>query len=430
MGSGQVRVARIRVTIALAGALTGAVYGGLCATLVAAPRGAVLRVATVSGAALLGVIVAYLSARLVGRRLQGVAAALLVVAGGVLTPLAAPIHWPGLLGPALAGLGAGVLTIVAPLLARELAANSRHQVAGSTGFGLPLGLGATQLVAVAAVAVELPVERLVWPTIGALALLVGILLATLPESPVWLATHRTMERSYAAMVRLFGTLEASIELDWVLMARDMAAEERRLRWRDLRLPGMKRTVTAGAVLALVREAPLGLAALVLVPAVAGELASPRAATVALLVLGLTATGVGVTTALHRFRGFGFARLIAGLALALVGLSLMTLATHVHGGGALVLVLVATPALAVAQFVLVTPAARGSVEPLVPPWLVRAHTTSTHVLAAAARVICLTAPAALVATRGPATTAMVATLVEIVVLIVLTAALPQALHRTA
>ncbi|MCT3003050.1 hypothetical protein, partial [Propionibacterium freudenreichii] len=85
MGSGQVRVARIRVTIALAGALTGAVYGGLCATLVAAPRGAVLRVATVSGAALLGVIVAYLSARLVGRRLQGVAAALLVVAGGVLT---------------------------------------------------------------------------------------------------------------------------------------------------------------------------------------------------------------------------------------------------------------------------------------------------------------------------------------------------------
>ncbi|MCT2997563.1 sugar porter family MFS transporter [Propionibacterium freudenreichii] len=426
MGSGQVRVARIRVTIALAGALTGAVYGGLCATLVAAPRGAVLRVATVSGAALLGVIVAYLSARLVGRRLQGVAAALLVVAGGVLTPLAAPIHWPGLLGPALAGLGAGVLTIVAPLLARELAANSRHQVAGSTGFGLPLGLGATQLVAVAAVAVELPVERLVWPTIGALALLVGIL----PESPVWLATHRTMERSYAAMVRLFGTLEASIELDWVLMARDMAAEERRLRWRDLRLPGMKRTVTAGAVLALVREAPLGLAALVLVPAVAGELASPRAATVALLVLGLTATGVGVTTALHRFRGFGFARLIAGLALALVGLSLMTLATHVHGGGALVLVLVATLGLAVAQFVLVTPAARGSVEPLVPPWLVRAHTTSTHVLAAAARVICLTAPAALVATRGPATTAMVATLVEIVVLIVLTAALPQALHRTA
>lgn len=440
MSTGQVPVTRIRTTIALAGALTGAVYGGLCATALAAPRGAVAQVMTVSGAALAGVVIAYLSARFVGRRAQGVAAALLVVAGGVMTSVVgAPVPlgdsdlrgaWLALLGPGLAGLGSGVLTIVAPLLARELAANSRHQVAGSTGFGLPLGLGSIQLVAVAAVAVEVPIERLTWPAVSVLALVVVVLLAMLPESPVWLAIHRTMERSYASMVRLFGTLEASIELDWVLMARDMASEERRLCWRDLSLPGMKRTVVAGAVLAVVREAPLGLAALVLIPAVVSELATRRAATIALLILGLCAVVIGVVTALRHAHGFGFARLIAGLALALVGLALATLAANLSGAAALSLALHGTIFLGIAQFGLVTPAARGSVEPLVPPWLVRAHTTSTHVLAALARAICLTAPAALLATRGPRATAMTATLVEIIVLIALTAALPQALHRTA
>lgn len=429
MTSKPVSGARVRTAISLAGALTGAVYGGLCASLVAEPDGAVLRVLAVSGAAFLGVLAAYLMGRWIGRRLHAIVGAALVCAGGISTPLLPELGGLALVGPALAGFGTGLLGIITPLLARELAANSRHMVAGTVGALMPVGIGGTQLVAVTAVALQVPLDRFVWPTVAVLGLVVIIAFVPLPESPVWLAVHGRMEDSYAALVRLFGTLEASIELDWVIMARDLAAEERRLRWRDLKLPGLTRTVIAGAVLAFVREAPLGLAAMVLVPVLVGDAGTDRSSTLALLVLGVMGLVLGAVTVYRPLRTHAFARIMMGIAVAVTALSLMVLATSVAGGtAALVIVLVAATLLAAAQFVMVTPAARGSVEPLVPPWLVRDHTVSTHIMAAGARALCLFLPTALIATRGAYTTAVAATIAELVLLLVLTVALPQTMRR--
>ncbi|WP_127841603.1 MFS transporter [Actinomyces wuliandei] len=329
--------------------------------------------------------------RLLGRRVADLGAGALIVAGALLAaaltggegPLGARTAGAvvaGLVGPAAAGAGAGLLLLVAPQVCHELSLPGHRRLMPQAMALMPAGAALVVLGGTLGARWLPDPARGAWLgvlVLGAVHLGVGI---SLPESPVWLAERGGDVRAFEALRRLHGNLEAAVAVDWARHEAGMAREQQRLTAADLRIPQIRQATVTSVVLVVAQEAPLGAAALVLAPAVADHLGggarTVAAACVGWGVVSVLALLLGRVETLERLR---FLRVVLGSVVAVVAATVLVTTTSAGGGGpsdadlpggALAGTVVGClVALVAGQYVLVLPACQGAVDPQIPPWLV-------------------------------------------------------------
>lgn len=371
-----------------------------------------------------------------GRRPAVLACAALTVLG---CPLAAgdrPLLRAAGIG--IVGMGVGGYAIVAPKLAHELAEHGhrrlmpRVRATAPAGAGLALVCGALGSSLGSSSAPGLA-PALSW-AVPAIAAAASFLLAlSLPETPHWYAAQGRLEEAYAALRRVLGTLEAAIGIDRVMMDTGTQGEQHPLGRGDLSIARVRRTVVAGLLLEVVQALPLGLASVCLGPALLAEAAGRGAASGALpvplgAVAALTTSWVVVALLGTRRRGdrLAYAWILAGVGVSACGVTMLALASTLRGTGLVVLLVGVMVLLVACQFVAVTPACTGSIDPLVPPWLRRSQRRAAAMIRPVVQLVSVLAPALLLA-LAPASTALAVVLgCQVLSLVVAVAGLPRAL----
>jgi len=365
-----------------------------------------------------------------GRRPAVLAASALAALGCLVAAVDGPLLRAAGIG--VVGLGMGGYTVVIPKLAHELAEHGHRRLMPRVRAVSPAGAGAAALIG-ALGALLSPGQGVVraW-VVPQLAAMVSLLLAlSLPETPHWYAAQGRIEAAYAALRRMVGDLEAAVGIDWVMMDTGTLGEQHPIGRGDLAIARVRRTVVAGLLLEVVQALPLGLAALCLGPALLTEAAGGGGPTAVPLgvVAALAAAWVAVALLGTRRHGehFAYAWVLAGIGASACGITLLALADTVHGVG-LTALLVGVDALLVAcQFLAVAPACTGSIDPLVPPWLLRSQRRATAALRPLVQLAAVLAPALLLAlVPAPAAVGIVLSC-QVLTVVIAVAALPWALE---
>ncbi|AYD90202.1 hypothetical protein D5R93_09665 [Actinomyces lilanjuaniae] len=379
--------------------------GGLAA---AVPVALVLCAATVAGA-----LCGPLLSRLLGRRMAGAGAGALVVTGAALAAVlpcgagavgagSAGATAAGLVGPALAGTGAGLLLLVVPQVCHELSLPGHRRLMPQAMALVPAGAALDVVGAVLGARWQQEPVRAAWLGVLVLSCVHLGMALSLPESPVWLAGRGRDVRAFEALRRLHGNLEAAVAVDWARHEAGMAREQQRLTAADLRIPQIRQATVTSVVLVVAQEAPLGAAALVLAPTVAGHLGGGTITVVAACVgwsaMSVLALLLGRVETLEQRR---FLRVVLGSVVAVVAATVLVTTTSAGGGGpsgadlsggALAgTVAACLVALVGGQYVLVLPACQGAVDPRIPPWLVDTQRRLVAVGQSLARAGAIVAP---------------------------------------
>ena len=368
-----------------------------------------------------------------GRRPAALACSALTAIG---CPLAAcDGHLLRAAGLGVVGMGLGGYAIVAPKLAHELAEHGHRRLMPRVRATAPAGAGLA--LACGALGAWLSPGHGVAPAwaVPLVAATVSLLLVlSLPETPHWYAAQGRLEEAYAALRRMVGSLEAAIGIDRVMMDTGTRGEQHPLGRGDLSIARVRRTVAAGLLLELVQALPLGLAALCLGPPLLARAADADAGSAQVPVpLGvaaaLAASWVAVGLAGTRRRGdhLAYAWIIGGVGASACGVTLLALAGTIHGSGLVALLTGVLVVLVACQFLAVTPACTGSIDPLVPPWLLRSQRRAAAMIRPAVQLASVLVPALLLALT-PAPVALGAALgCQVLCLVVAVATLPWALR---
>ncbi|NDR54272.1 MFS transporter [Actinomyces sp. 565] len=369
-----------------------------------------------------------------GRRPAMLTCAVLTVLGCLLA--AADRSFLCVTGIGVVGLGVGGYAIVAPKLAHELAEHGHRRLMPRMRAAAPAGAGLAVLAgALGALLSPAQGVACAWTTPQLAAIGSLLLMLTLPETPQWYAAQGRVDAAYAALQRMLGGLEAAVGIDWVMMDTGTRGEQHPIGRSDLAIKRVRRTVVAGLLLEAVQALPLGLASLCLGPSLLAQAvgAADAAGT------GMTTLPVGIAAVLAaawaaiallgtRRRGdrYAYAWILAGIGASACGITLLALADTVHGVG-LVALLAGVDALLVAcQFLAVAPACTGSIDPLVPPWLLRSQRRAVATLRPLVQLVSVTAPALLLA-LVPAPTAIGVVLgCQVLSLLIAVVTLPWAL----
>ncbi len=192
----------------------------------------------------------YLSDRF-GRRRVILVAALLFVAGALLSASATGLFLL-LAGRFFVGLAIGVASMLTPLYLAEIApASQRGAIVSLNQLCITIGILASYLVGAALARTD---DGWRWMLgIGALPglILLGGMLV-LPESPRWLAGHGRPADAGAALKRLRAGADVSAELDD--LRSDIAREGRlHARWNDLLSPRLRIPLVIGIGLAMFQQ---------------------------------------------------------------------------------------------------------------------------------------------------------------------------------
>lgn len=338
-------------------------------------------------------------------------------------------------GIGVIGMGTGGYAIVAPKLAHELAEHGHRRLMPRVRATAPAGAGLA--LACGALGARLAPGQGVtcsW-LVPLLAAVVSLLLAlSLPETAHWYAAHGRLEAAYAALRRMLGSLEAAIGIDRVMMDTGTLGEQHPLGRDDLSIVRVRRTVVAGLLLEVVQALPLGLASLCLGPPLLAEAAGAAAGP------GLAPGPLGVVAALAsswaaiallgaRRRGghLAYAWILGGVGASACGVTLLALASTVHGTGLIVLLAGVMVLLVACQFLAVTPACTGSIDPLVPPWLLRSQRRAAAALRPLVQLVSVLVPALLLARAPVAVAVGVVLSCQVLCLIAAVAALPWVLR---
>lgn len=332
------------------------------------------------------------------------------------------------------GLGMGGDAIVVPKLAHELAEHGHRRLMPRVRAIAPAGAGLALLAGVLATLLGTGQGVAAAWMVTLLAGLTCLLIAlTLPETPHWYVTQGRIEAAYTALRRMMGDLEAAVGIDWVMMDTGTLGEQHPIGRGDLSIPRVRRTVVAGLMLEIAQALPLGLAALCLGPVLlagkaeavgdAGTTARPAIAAAlaaAWVLVGLLGTG-------RHGDHFPYAWILAGTGASACGITLLALADTAHGVGLMALLIGVDVLLVACQFLAVAPACTGSIDPLVPPWLLRSQRRAAATLRPLVQLISVLVPALLLAlTPFPAAVGAVLSC-QVLSLVVSVAALPWALE---
>ena len=251
-------------------------------------------------------------------------------------------HVARLIAFALMGLGYGMSWANFPFSVHELSLRGHRrltpQVTAIIGIGAGLGIAVAWAGWLFNGSYS-PTFALVVLAVLSAGLL--LLVATLPESPVWYALKGCDEQAFAALKALHGPLEAAVELDWVRMDSQMLAEQQPLRWADLKLPQVRSSLVAWVIVT-------------------------------------------------RSWGQRYLRVLFGC-IVLVLASMTALATLPKLGldawGGLLLIILVSASLAVQRW-LIYPACHGAIDTRVPPWLVNWQRAQSALANALARFVVL------------------------------------------
>lgn len=347
---------------------------------------ALLLAATIPIGSLVGALPADLCSHVWGRRPAIMLSAALVAAGAGLAATAGP-GWVRA-GALTAGIGLGGISMVAPKLAHELAVRGHRRLMPRLVAAVPMGAGLALIAAG-------PGGPGPWLVCVLLAGGVIALAAALPETPHWYAAQGRIESAYGALRRAQGALEAAIGIDWVRHDAGMQGEQRPLGRKDLRIDRVRQTVVAGLILELVQALPCGLTAIALAPvallAVAeGQPVAPWAP-VAIAVGWILAGALGLGRRTERWL---LAWVLGGTGAAACAVMLLALLPRMPSGGRTVLLVLVAILVVVGQFVAVSPACIGRIDPMVPPWLLRSQRRAVAVLRPMAAATAVLVPAAL------------------------------------
>ena len=208
-------------------------------------------VAIVLAGAVIGAAVAGTMSDRFGRRRVILAAALLFVAGSLLSAIAAELI--GLvIARFLVGLGIGFASMLTPLYLAEIApARDRGAIVSLNQLCITVGILLSYLVGFGLASYAGGWRWMLG--IGAvpgIVLIIGMLI--LPESPRWLAGHGRIENATAVLRRLRRGEDVSDELN--ALRTDIAQEGQQLAsWAELLSPRLRRPLAIGVGLAMFQQ---------------------------------------------------------------------------------------------------------------------------------------------------------------------------------
>ncbi|MCZ0857298.1 MFS transporter [Actinomyces israelii] len=413
-------------------ALSGAAHGwGVPGGTVAPAGGAatqnallMLLLASVPLGSLLGAPVLDLVSHVVGRRPAVLASGFLVALGAIAGAL--PGAWTGAAAGAVAGLGVGGYAIVVPKLAHELSVRGHRRLVPRVRALAPAGAGLALVVgAGGGAAMPGQARACAWMVAAALALAGCVLAISLPETPHWYAARGGLEAAYASLRRMHGALEASVAIDWVRLDAGMQGEQHPLAVDDLRIAQVRRTVLAGLVLEAVQALPLGLAALCLTPWALGEAGGRALPVWPAVVVGPLWAALAVAGACRRSERYPLAWVLGGTGASACAVVLLVLLGGLRGGEALAVLVVVAVLLVGGQYVAVVPACTGSIDPMVPPWLLRSQRRAGAAIRPLVQIVSVLGPTALLLVSAGVAVAVVLTC-QVAAMLLALLALPRAL----
>ena len=123
----------------------------------------------------------------------------------------------------------------------------------------------------------------------------------------------------------------------------------------------------------------------------------------------------------------YAWILGGVGASACGVTLLALAGTVHGTGLIVLLAGVMVLLVACQFLAVTPACTGNIDPLVPPWLLRSQRRAAAALRPLVQLVSVLVPALLLARAPVAVAVGVVLSCQVLCLIAAVAALPWVLR---
>ena len=378
----------LRVYAWLTGLVLGAVDAVAAVYVLAHPQWLGHMVACLCLSGILAVLVTPRLAVVTGRRPINFAASLFMLAGACISMV--DNHVARLIAFALMGLGYGMSWANFPFSVHELSLRGHRrltpQVTAIIGIGAGLGIAVAWAGWLFNGSYS-PTFALVVLAVLSAGLL--LLVATLPESPVWYALKGRDEQAFAALKALHGPLEAAVELDWVRMDSQMLAEQQPLRWADLKLPQVRSSLVTAMILLLAQESP-GAVALVVVTPLTLVSAGAAGWTVGLFALVLALISAVAWLIVTRSWGQRYLRVLFGC-IVLVLASMTALASLPKLGldawGGLLLIILVSAFLAVQRW-LIYPACHGAIDTRVPPWLVNWQREQSALANALARFVVL------------------------------------------
>lgn len=202
-----------------------------------------------AGAAIGAAVAGQVSDRL-GRKRVIFGAALLFIAGAILSGLAQEVTLL-LVARLLIGIGIGVASMLTPLYLAEIApAKERGAIVSLNQLCITIGILVSYIVGYA-----LASAMDGWRWMLALGAVPGVILALgmiiLPESPRWLVSVDRRDEARAVLHRLRGQANIDEELDAI--QKDVAREEKRGTLRDLLAPRLRRPLVIGIGLAMFQQ---------------------------------------------------------------------------------------------------------------------------------------------------------------------------------
>lgn len=187
----------------------------------------------------------------IGRRPTALLAALVFAVGAIAAALAPSVGFL-IFARFLLGLGVGLASMIVPLYIAEIApADRRGELVSLNQLMITIGILVSYIVGV----IFTPIEGWRWMFGVALipALILGIGMFRLPESPRWLFEHEQMEKARAVLGRSRSPEEVDRELQEMEEIKRLEQQQARVSYRELLVPYVRPALIIGIGLAIFQQ---------------------------------------------------------------------------------------------------------------------------------------------------------------------------------
>ncbi len=254
-----------------------------------------------------------------GRRTVLILTAVIFALGALGTALAPTIAWL-VGGRVVVGLGVGMVSVTGPLYIAEV---SPANIRGRMVFVFALAITCGTLFAYLVDYAFSGIHGWRWMFgVGVIpAVMLGIGMLFLPETPRWLASHGLVDRARTALRRMRGTLDVEDEVHSIETGLGQHGGD----WRELLSPGVRPALIVGIGLAICRSATGFYVIILYSPTILG-LAGFESASVEIL----ATVGVGVVNVLMTVVAMRLVDHVGRRPLVLIGLAGMALSLGILG----------------------------------------------------------------------------------------------------
>ena len=198
-----------------------------------------------------GIIVSFLLSDRIGRRPTTLLAAIIFGVGAVAVAFAPSVIFI-ILGRFLLGLGVGLASMIVPLYIAEIApAERRGALVSLNQLMITIGILLSYIVGV----IFTPIEgwRYMFGVAIVPALVLGIGMFSLPESPRWLFEHGQRDKARQVLGRSRSPEEVDQEIQEMAEIKDQGGQEERVSYSELLAPFVRPALIIGIGLAIFQQ---------------------------------------------------------------------------------------------------------------------------------------------------------------------------------